>query len=242
MTKFLCLLTLVFFFVTSGSYAGETSLELVLKTESSKALDIIGLNELIARQHRDFPLGTMEISRVVVEAKSKTGTGLISLLIGQNEGTPLRVPANPDFAGQDPKTFFPLKLSAPTGDGSTVWQLKTQGAMKLNRIIVFVKSRSHLSTQIQMHQNLEVVKTIPVNSPVKTLGLKSSKNEILILEARALLANGEEIYLDDLSELITKDKILSHEFVNPHHFEINSLSVRAITSDPSAVLNIQLGL
>lgn len=253
MTKLVSLF--LFVFLSTSAWSQETALELNVKTELNSS-DTIGLNKLIANQYRNISIDDLEIARVVVEAKSKEGQGLISLIIGNLEGSPLRVPANPDFASIEPSTFFSLKLNTPRLiSGSKTWQLKAQGSVKLNRIVLFVKinrvrppmgqlSYKTVST-FKLQKFLEVTKNIEINSLVKAINLNALKNDVQVIEARALLNNGSEVYLDELSERIKKGKNLSHRFESLPGLKVKSLFIRAVSPNllgSRADLEVQTGL
>jgi hypothetical protein len=174
--KLISLLTLAFLSLYSTpGFTESTRLELLVKSES-KVAGLIGLKQLISNQHKNISIEDLEIDRIVVEAKSKGGQGIISVIVGSFEGTPLRVPANPDFTSPNESTFFSLELDLPAQAlAAQSWQLKTQGNVKVNRVLVYVTTKNHRFPnpsrvtyhsveKFRLEKFIETTKTIRLNT------------------------------------------------------------------------------
>lgn len=257
MAKLITLLVLAFFTLQTGaSFAETTRLELLVRSES-KVAGIIGIKQLISNQHKNISLEDLEIERVIVEAKSRSGQGIISVVVGSLEGTPLRVPANPDFTSPDTRTFFSLELSLPAFALATQsWQLKTQGNIKVNRVLVYVTTKTNrfsLPSRItyqsvdkfRLEKFIETTKTIRLNSLVKAIRFIAHSNYLQVLEVRARLTDGREIYLDGLNERIKKGGSITTTLDTRRGVRIVSVFVRAISPNligSRADLEVQTGL
>jgi hypothetical protein len=242
MAKFICVLTILLLSTFNNTlYAATSRLDVVVNKQIENS-GFISLNNLVADQHKSVDLEDVTIDHIIVKAKSKEVPGQISLIIGKFESSPLRVPPNPDFVGTDPSTFYSIKLQAPVVAGLTKdlsLKVRTNGNIKINGISIFVSPKNNQSInrfvnyttigKFRVEKFFETQKTIQVNNIAKTIRLIPLDNEVQILEARVLLNNGEEIYLDRLVQRIDKGRSLTQVLNGRFGVRVRSVTIRAVS-------------
>lgn len=77
---------------------------------------------------------------------------------------------------------------------------------------------------------LETTNTVRVNHPnVKVIRLIARNNDVEVIEARAQLDNGREIYMDGITGGLGRDRGYSYTLSGPYGERIRSITVRAVT-------------
>lgn len=122
--------------------AGRVRLELVLRDQefiSAQGQDTVPLKALINRQHGRIDLQNYDLKRVAVFAKSRAGQGQISLVTGQDISQAQRIAGNPRDYRVDGQYYSRYVFTSPGLEARGVWQLKLQGNIKIDRIVVVVQ-------------------------------------------------------------------------------------------------------
>lgn len=102
---------------------------------SGQREDTIALKALILRKFGNVDLRGLDLTRVTVMAKSQAGRAQMSLLVGNHIGQPQQIQGNPrDYFL--PGRFSTYVFGSPGRDSAGVWQLKIQGNVKVDRILV----------------------------------------------------------------------------------------------------------
>lgn len=103
--------------------------------------DTVPLRALLERAYGRGITAGRELVRVVVVAKSRFGRGQMQLLVGNSISYPQTVygqPAYYDYPGGYYRLFFD-NPAGPFSEG--VWQLKLQGLIRIERIVVITRNR-----------------------------------------------------------------------------------------------------
>jgi len=102
---------------------------------SGQREDTVALKALIQRQYGNVDLRGLDLTRVTVMAKSQMGRARMSLLVGNQFSQPQLIRGNPrDYFL--PGRFSTHIFASPGRDPAGVWQLKIQGNVKIDRILV----------------------------------------------------------------------------------------------------------
>lgn len=113
-------------------------------------------------------------------------------------------PDRPGRPGQGPG--FP----APRPPAQSI-QYQTVGSFRVQKII-------------------ETTNTVRVNHPnVKVIRLVARNNDVEVIEARAQLDDGREIYMDGITGGLGRDRGYSYTLNGPYGQRIRSITVRAVT-------------
>lgn len=84
--------------------------------------------------------------------------------------------------------------------------------------------------KFQVQKVIETTNTIRVNHPnVKALRLIARGNSVEIIEARALLDNGREVYMDGITGGLGRDRGFTYTFDGPRGQRVRSITLRAVT-------------
>ncbi len=105
---------------------------------SGQREDTIALKQLIQRRYGNVDLRGLDVTRVSVMAKSRAGQAQMKLLVGQRQSPAQRIAGNQrDY--MLPGRFHNYIFQSPGRDSGGVWQLKIQGNVKVDRIMVEVR-------------------------------------------------------------------------------------------------------
>lgn len=203
---------------------------------------IIPLKQLIQQQHPHIQLRQASIVNVQVQAKSAQGQGQMALKIGQSTTWPQIVPGSPgQFHQLEPRTFHRLRfVPSHPADHSGVWQLEVQGQIKVARAVVSIQTLSrptpprplntHQIGQARFHKLIETQESFTINKTmVKSFEFKAERNMLEIIEVRALLHNGSELFLDDLTGFYSEGQARTTHFPALRGEAIKKLIVRAVS-------------
>lgn len=211
----------------------------------SSGREIIYLKQLIQRQHPRANLQDAQIQSVDVQAKSRQGRAVMRLNIGGTYSAAQNIEGQPrTFDSNLPRTFDRLTFQAPHQVNQRgVWQLEMQGQIKVARIVVSLVTQrvppvptpaitSYNLGSYRFNKIIEGVERVSVNkNNLKTIELTSVKNSIEVFEVRALLADGSEIYLDQLIGSYRTGTKRSIRFDAVRGLRVRSLMIRAVTSN-----------
>ncbi len=211
----------------------------------SSGQEVIRLKQLIQQQHPRANLANVQIQSVEVQAKSRQGQAMMRLNIGGTYSAAQNIDGNPQTFNSDlPRTFSRLNFQAPPrANQNGVWQLEMQGQIKVARIVVSLSTQRvpPAPTPALVTQNLgsyrfnkiiEGVERVSVNkNNLKTIELTSVKNSIEIFEVRALLADGSEVYLDELIGSYRTGTKRTIRFDALRGERVRSIVIRAVTSN-----------
>ncbi len=93
---------------------------------------------------------------------------------------------------------------------------------------------------------LETTNTVRVNHPnVKVVRLIARNNDVEVIQARAQLEDGREIYMDGITGGLGRDRGFNYTFEGPRGIRIRSITVTAVTrslTGSRAVLEVSVGV
>lgn len=82
----------------------------------------------------------------------------------------------------------------------------------------------------RVHKIIETTKTIRVNlNYVKAIKIKALNNSVELIEARALLDNGREVYMDSITGGIRDGREVIYTFGAARGQGVRSITIRAVT-------------
>lgn len=108
---------------------------------SAQGETTVALKQLIQQRYGNQDLEREDLVHVAVMAKSQMGRAQMSLLVGRDLGRPVQVAGNP-FQYARPGGFTNYVLQHPGREASGVWQLKLNGNVKIDRIVVVVRDQA----------------------------------------------------------------------------------------------------
>jgi hypothetical protein len=211
----------------------------------SEGRHVIGIKQLINQQYPRLALAQFDLVQVAVQAKSAAGQGQMQLNIGQDSTVRQTVPGIPrDFNNNMPGTFTVLQFQAPiNANHRGAWQLEMQGRINVNRMIVTVQSRrttppprqlqEHELGQFRFNKFIETQEIVRVNkASVKEIVFEAKRNMVEVIEVRALLQNGDELFLDGLTGFYRENGKKVQRFSNVNGERIRSLVIRGVSPNP----------
>jgi hypothetical protein len=218
--------------------------------------EVVQLKRLILEQHPRTAIQQLQLVNVRVQAKSAAGRAQMALNVGGAVSMPQTVAGNiRDFNNWTPRSFHVHDFDAPASPNPQgVWQLDLQGNIKIARIIVSVVPHRvtpprRLEVQdfgnFRYHKFLETVEIVRLNDrSVKSIELQALRNSVHIVEVKATLYNGDELFLDELTGFLSRDSKRKTDFHSFNGEEIRSLSIRATSPNPfgsRGELNVKVG-
>lgn len=108
---------------------------------SAQGETTVALKALIQQRYGNQDLEREDLVHVAVMAKSQMGRAQMSLLVGRDLGRPVQVAGNP-FQYARPGGFQQYVLQHPGREQAGVWQLKLNGNIKIDRIVVVVRDQA----------------------------------------------------------------------------------------------------
>ncbi len=109
--------------------------------QAMRGQDTVPLRALLERTYGRGITAGRDLLRVVVVAKSRFGRGQMQLLVGNTISYPQTVFGHPE-AYDYPGGYYRMVFDNPAGHFSEgVWQLKLQGLIRIERIVVVTRNR-----------------------------------------------------------------------------------------------------
>lgn len=231
---------------------------------------VYALKQEIQRQHR-LDLNRFELDSLTVLAKSYDGRGVIALSIGRDQTRSSFIPGNPrDYRDSYPTTFSPIHLQAPRSAAQQDWVMSFQGQVLVQNIQVSLRPIAYRPTppgprpgpnpfpapapqlqfssegQFRLEKFVESSRNYNVRkNNVKVIQIQALKNDANISQARALLSNGREVYLDSLTGHLRKDRVAQFAFPEFNGVTVQSLYLSGTTyglSGSRAELKVDIGV
>jgi hypothetical protein len=210
----------------------------------SQGRHIIGIKQLISQQYPRFAFAQYNLTQVAVQAKSAAGQGQMQLNIGQASSFRQNIPGIArDFNNNWPGTFTVLRFQAPNNANQNgAWQLEMQGRIHVKQLQVTLQPRrvtppprrlqEHELGQYRFNKLIETQEVVRVDkSSVKEIVFEAKRNMVDIIEVRAILQNGSEIFLDGLTGFYREDAKKVQRFNNPNGERIRTLIVTGVTAN-----------
>lgn len=234
------LLLLSLFALPALSYGQTQRIQLTVD-QDFQGRSTIPLKQLIQQQHPRVQLNQMQLLTASVQAKSAAGQGQMALAVGGSTTPAQTIGGNPrDFHNWNPRSFSVYQFQAPASSNPLgAWQIHTQGNIKVSRLILQIvpnrvtpprRMQSHDLGNTRFQKIIETSEVVRINNPrVKTIQFTAQRNMIEVIEARAILNNGDEIFLDGLTGFYRQDSSKKLELEAFNGENIRSLVIRAIS-------------
>lgn len=238
-----------------------------------QAGDIVRLKQEIQRQGR-IDLNRFDLESVTVLAKSFQGRGVIALQVGRDQSRSGFIPGNPrDFRDPYPSTFTPVYLQAQRGQDQGNWLLSFQGRIYVQNITVNLRPSAYRPTpptnrpppwpgnpfpapnppiqftsqgEFRLEKFIESSRSYRVReNNVKVIRIQALKNDANISQARAVLSNGQEIFLDSLTGHLKEGRVAQFAFPSFNGVNVQSVYFSGTTSSlvgSRADLKVEVGL
>lgn len=224
--------------------------------------EILDLKKLIEQQ-RNVDLRNYDVESVNLLSKSYQGRGVIALQSGREQTRSGFIPGNPrDYRDPYPSTFHSIALQVRNPDPKANLLLSFQGRIYVQNITVRLRylrngptpPRNRYPQPIQftaqgefrLDKFIESSKNTRLRlNNVKVIRLVALKNDAQISQARVILSNGQEVFLDSLTGRLAKDRYAQFTFPNFNGVNVESIYLSGTTSSligSRANLKVEIGL
>lgn len=135
---------------------------------------------------------------------------------------PSRPGQGPGYPGQPGYPEYPDRPGQPGRPGQgPVWPAPRPPAQSIQYINV---------GSFRVQKILETTNTVRVNHPnVKVVRLIARNNDVEVIQARAQMEDGREIYMDGITGGLGRDRGYNYTFEGPRGLRIRSITVTAVT-------------
>ena len=108
-----------------------------------KGFNAIALKRELRMQQPGLDIKNLELKSVKIMAKSKSGNGQVTLVVGQSSSYPETVGGSPlEFHVESPYTYTKLNIASPSYASSEGrWQLELQGNIKVKTVVLILEQK-----------------------------------------------------------------------------------------------------
>lgn len=271
MSRYFAVLFTALSFLPMAAQSQVQRLELIVQREFNRG-GVFALKQEVQRQHR-IDLNRFELDSVIIQAKSAQGQGVIALQMGRQQTRSSFIPGNPrDYRDNYPTTFSPIRLNAPAASAQQDWLLSFQGNIKVQNIRLNLRPIAYRPTpprpgprpgpnpfpapgaqlqfqnqgEFRLEKFIESSKNFNLRTNnVKVVQIQPRKNDANISQARAILSDGREVFLDSLTGYIREGRTAQFTFPAFNGVSVQSLYISGTTSGligSRAELKVEIGV
>ena len=231
---------------STSAFAMTQELHLNLHGLTLQGLDRVPVKAKLINKYGPRAINSWDMTKVEVQAKSRHGAGLISLMVNRSESLTKTVPGTPEAFDSLTSGYSHITLHPPfshRGNQQRRIALLTDGLIKIKNIEVTLKKPlppnalniQGLPAQVVKTFKVDKIvgssKTIHLNTHTKGIKLIGEKGKVRVNKVTLNMHSGQKIILDEIDGTLKKHRakgvILPRNLIR----NVRSITVTATSSN-----------